>query len=63
MSGHGSAQKGIATRAVQALALAVSFGVLFALTRLTPGIESRLGTMTAIGFLVRWACRTSPATC
>jgi Kef-type K+ transport system membrane component KefB len=52
MSGHGSAQKGIATRAVQALALAVSFGVLFALTRLTPGIESRLGTMTAIGFLV-----------
>jgi Kef-type K+ transport system membrane component KefB len=52
MSGHGSAQKGLATRAVQALALAVSFGVLFALTRLTPELESRLGTMTAIGFLV-----------
>jgi Kef-type K+ transport system membrane component KefB len=52
MSGHGSAQKGLATRAVQALALAVSFGVLFALTYLTPELESRLGTMTAIGFLV-----------
>jgi len=52
MSGHGSAQKGLATRAVQALALAVSFGVMFALTRLTPEVDSRLGTMTAIGFLV-----------
>ncbi len=52
MSGHGSAQKGLATRAVQLLALVVSFGVLFALTRLMPDIESRLGTMTAIGFLV-----------
>jgi Kef-type K+ transport system membrane component KefB len=52
MSGHGSAQKGLATRAVQFLALGVSFGVLFALTRLMPDIESRLGTMTAIGFLV-----------
>jgi Kef-type K+ transport system membrane component KefB len=52
MSGHGSAQKGLATRAVQALALAVSFGVLFALTRMLPSIDSRLGTMTAIGFLV-----------
>lgn len=52
MSGHGGAKKGLATRAVQLLALATSFGVLFALTRLMPGIESRLGTMTAIGFLV-----------
>ncbi len=52
MSGHGTAQKGLATRAVQLLALVVSFGVLFALTRLMPEIESRLGTMTAIGFLV-----------
>jgi len=52
MSGHGSAQKGLATRAVQLLALATSFGVLFALTKLTPELESRLGSMTAIGFLV-----------
>lgn len=52
MSGHGGARKGVATRAVQALALAVSFGVLFALTELTPQMDSRLGTMTAIGFLV-----------
>lgn len=52
MSGHGAAKKGLATRAVQLLALATSFGVLFALTKLAPGIESRLGTMTAIGFLL-----------
>jgi Kef-type K+ transport system membrane component KefB len=52
MSGHGGAKKGLATRAVQLLALVVSFGVLFALTKLTPELESRLGTMTAIGFLV-----------
>lgn len=52
MSGHGGAKKGLGTRAVQALALAVSFGVLFALTKLTPELDSRLGTMTAIGFLV-----------
>jgi len=51
MSGHG-APKGLAARAVQLLALAVSFGVLYALTHLTPELESRLGTMTAIGFLV-----------
>jgi len=38
MSGHGSAQKGLATRAVQLLALVVSFGVLFALKKLTPEI-------------------------
>lgn len=52
MSGHGGAKKGLATRAVQLVALAASFGVMFALTYFTPGIESRLGTMTAIGFLV-----------
>jgi Kef-type K+ transport system membrane component KefB len=52
MSGHGGAKKGLATRAVQLFALVTSFGVLFALTRLTPGIDSRLGTMMAIGFLV-----------
>jgi Kef-type K+ transport system membrane component KefB len=52
MSGHGGAKKGFSTRAVQLLALVTSFGVLFALTHLTPGVESRLGTMMAIGFLV-----------
>ena len=52
MSGHGGAKKTLATRAVQALALAVAFGVLFSLTHFTSEIESRLGTMTAIGFLV-----------
>lgn len=52
MSGHARPNRGFAARAVQALALLVSFGVLYALTHLTPGLESRLGTMTAIGFLV-----------
>lgn len=52
MSGHGSAQKGLATRAVQLFALVLSFGVLFTLTHVTSELESQLGTMTAIGFLV-----------
>ena len=46
MSGHGSAQKGLATRAVQALALTVSFGVLFALSHFTADVESRLGALS-----------------
>ncbi len=52
MSGHGGAKKGLATRGVQLLALLVSFGVLFALAHLRSEVESRLGVMTAIGFLV-----------
>jgi Kef-type K+ transport system membrane component KefB len=52
MSGHGGAKKGLATRGVQLLALAISFGVLFALGHLRAEVESRLGIMTAIGFLV-----------
>ncbi len=52
MSSHARPQKGVTARVVQALSLLVSFGVLYALTHLTPGLESRLGTMTAIGFLV-----------
>jgi Kef-type K+ transport system membrane component KefB len=52
MSGHGGAKKGLATRGVQLLALLVAFGVLFALAHLRSDVESRLGVMTAIGFLV-----------
>jgi Kef-type K+ transport system membrane component KefB len=49
---HGASGKGLASRAVQALALAVSFGLLFGLNHLTPHVEAQLGTMMAIGFLV-----------
>ncbi len=52
MSGAGSSQKGLGTRAIQAFALVVSFALLFALTHLAPQLDSRLATMTAIGFLV-----------
>src|SRR5688572_28833175 len=52
MSGHGGAQKGFGTRVVQALALAVTFGLLFAATRLTPELAGQLGTVAAIGFLL-----------
>jgi Kef-type K+ transport system membrane component KefB len=53
MSGDGvSAPKGIATRAVQAVALAVTVGVLFAATRFTPDLDGQLGTVAAIGFLL-----------
>jgi len=51
MSGHG-APKGFGTRVVQALALAVTFGLLFAATRLTPELEGRLGTVAGVGFLL-----------
>ena len=52
MSGHGGAAKGLGTRVVQALALAVTFGLLFAATRLTPELEGTLGTVAAVGFLL-----------
>jgi Kef-type K+ transport system membrane component KefB len=52
VSGHGGAPKGLGTRAVQALALAVTFGLLFLATRLTPELEDQLGTVAAIGFLL-----------
>ncbi|HVY29198.1 MAG TPA: cation:proton antiporter [Polyangiaceae bacterium] len=52
MSGHGASSKGPATRLLQAVALVITFGVLFALTKLAPHTPVQLATMTAIGFLV-----------
>jgi Kef-type K+ transport system membrane component KefB len=52
MSGAAVAKKGLGTRAVQALALAASFTVMFGLSRVGTELDSRLATMTAIGFLV-----------
>lgn len=52
MSGHGGPKKTLATRAIQAAALLVTFGVLYGVTRLTPELETHLGTVTAVGFLL-----------
>jgi Kef-type K+ transport system membrane component KefB len=52
MSGHGSAKKTASTRLIQALSLLVTFGVLYGVTRVTPELESHLGSVAAIGFLL-----------
>jgi len=52
MSGHGGAKKTAATRAIQAASLVLTFGVLYGVTRVTPELESHLGTVTAVGFLL-----------
>ena len=52
MSGHGGSRKTTATRAIQAVALLVTFGVLYGVTRVTPELETHLGTVTAVGFLL-----------
>lgn len=52
MSGaaHGSSGKGASARFVQLTALVVIGGLLFVATRATPELESRLGTVAAVGF-------------
>ncbi|HET9957690.1 MAG TPA: sodium:proton exchanger [Polyangiaceae bacterium] len=53
MSGHGqSSSKGVVTRLVQAAALVVIVGLLFAATRAAPELEARLGSVAAVGFLL-----------
>lgn len=52
MSGHGSSKKTASTRAIQAVSLLITFGVLYGVTRLTPELETHLGTVAAIGFLL-----------
>src|SRR5450432_4433662 len=52
MSGHGGAKKTLATRGIQLFSLLVTFGVLYGVTRVTPELESHLGTVAAIGFLL-----------
>jgi Kef-type K+ transport system membrane component KefB len=52
MSGHGGSKKTTGTRAIQAVALLVTFGVLYGVTRVTPELETHLGTVAAIGFLL-----------
>jgi Kef-type K+ transport system membrane component KefB len=53
MSGHGATgSKSLGTRAVQALALGVTFGMLYVATRLTPELEGELGAVAGVGFLL-----------
>ena len=52
MSGHAAPKKTIATRAIQAASLLVTFGVLYGVTRVAPELETHLGTVAAIGFLL-----------
>src|SRR6478752_9453854 len=52
MSGHGGSKKTAATRAIQAASLLVTFGVLYGVTRLTPELETHLGTVAGVGFLL-----------
>ncbi len=47
-----SAHKNWSARLVQAVALLLTFGVLFAVHRLTPGLENRLGAIASVGFLL-----------
>jgi Kef-type K+ transport system membrane component KefB len=51
MSGP-SAKKTLATRAIQLASLIVTFGVLYGVTKVAPELESHLGTVAAIGFLL-----------
>jgi len=52
MSGHGGGKKTASTRLIQLFSLLVTFGVLYGVTRVTPELESHLGTVAAIGFLL-----------
>jgi Kef-type K+ transport system membrane component KefB len=52
MSEAASAPKGFVTRVVQVGALVVIVGLLFGATRAAPELESQLGSVAAIGFLL-----------
>ena len=56
--GH-QAPKGVLTRLVQASALVLLFAVLYGATRAVPEIQSRVGTIAAVGFLLLCGTLTS----
>jgi Kef-type K+ transport system membrane component KefB len=59
-SGGGSqAPKGISTRLIQATTLVFLFAVLYGATRAVPTIQSRVGTIAAVGFLLLSGTLTS----
>jgi Kef-type K+ transport system membrane component KefB len=47
-----SARPSVATRLVQALSLGIVFLLLFGVTRVAPEVDSHLGTLSGIGFLL-----------
>jgi Kef-type K+ transport system membrane component KefB len=61
MSGGGdsAAPKGFLTRIIQAGALAILFAVLYGATRAVPTIQSNVGTIAAVGFLLLCGTLTS----
>lgn len=52
MSGSSAGPKAASTRVVQALVLVSLFGLLYAATRIVPGLEAHAGPTGAIGFLL-----------
>jgi Kef-type K+ transport system membrane component KefB len=54
-----AAPRGVTTRFIQASALAVLFAVLYGATRAVPTIQSRVGTIGAVGFLLLTGTLTS----
>jgi Kef-type K+ transport system membrane component KefB len=52
MSGHAAGSKGLGTRLVQAVALAVTFGLLYVATQLAPELQGELGAVAGVGFLL-----------
>jgi Kef-type K+ transport system membrane component KefB len=59
VSGGPQAQKGFFTRVIQATTLAFLFAVLYGATRAVPTIQSRVGTIAAVGFLLLSGTLTS----
>jgi Kef-type K+ transport system membrane component KefB len=57
--GAHAAPKGIWTRIIQVSALAVLFAVLYGATRAVPTIQSKVGTIAAVGFLLLAGTLTS----
>jgi Kef-type K+ transport system membrane component KefB len=54
-----AAPRGVVTRCIQATALGVLFAVLYGATRAVPTIQSRVGTIGAVGFLLLTGTLTS----
>ncbi|MES1182521.1 MAG: hypothetical protein ABUL60_01830, partial [Myxococcales bacterium] len=54
-----SPPKGVSTRAIQVLALATAFGVVFAVNRINPNQDEGIGRIAAVGFLLLAGTLTS----
>jgi Kef-type K+ transport system membrane component KefB len=52
VSSHAGSKKTLATRGIQLFSLLVTFGVLYGVTKVSPELETHLGTVAAVGFLL-----------